>query len=46
MEVGANTTYYSRTLVFSPNINSTLLIFRMNRVAYDIIIEPRTWLTD
>lgn len=44
--IGRNTIYYARTLVFSPNHNSTQLVFRMTRVAYDALVQPRTWLTD
>ena len=44
--IGRNTVYYARTLVFSPHHKAQKLVFRLARGAYDALIKPRTWLTD
>ena len=44
--VGGNTIYYARTLVFSPSKTADYLVFRMTRVAYDTLVEERSWLRD
>ncbi len=46
VNIGNNTIYYARTLIFTPTTNASYLVFRLSRISYDVLIESRTWLLD